>query len=84
MESAWKINETLIGLDVSHPPIIASFAMSDQFQSPVTLGITTFVAAIISFLAYQVYRPSVHKLSPAFTSDTIPILGSFGFVTRQW
>lgn len=84
MESVWKTNETLIGPDVSHSPIIAAFAISDQFQSPVTLGVTTFVTAIISFLAYQIYRPPVHKLSPAFTSDTVPILGSFGFVTRQW
>lgn len=84
MDLASSINETLMGPDVSRPPIIAGFAMSEQFQSPVTMGVTTLLAAMVSFLAYQIYRPSVHKLSPAFTSDTIPILGSFGFVTRQW
>jgi hypothetical protein len=84
MDFASNINETVIGPGVSHPPIIAGFAVSEQFQSPLTIGISTLLAAIISFLAYQVYRPPVHPQSPAFTSDTIPIFGSFGFVTRQW
>ena len=79
-----KMNETLIGPDVSRLPVLASFITADSFQLPVTVGITSVLAAITSFLAYQSYRPSVHPKSPAFISDTYPILGSLGFVTRQW
>ena len=79
-----KTNETYIGLEVPAPPMIASFTTADSFESLVTVGITGFLAAITSFLAYQAYRPSVHPKSPAFISDTYPILGSIGFVTRQW
>lgn len=84
MDFVNKINETYFGPEVSTPPLIAGFATADSFQSPVTVGITGFLAAIVSFLAYQTYRPSVHPKSPAFISDTYPILGSIGFVTRQW
>ena len=79
-----KMNETFIGPDVSRLPVLASFITADSFQLPVTVGITSVLAAITSFLAYQSYRPSVHPKSPAFISDTYPILGSLGFVTRQW
>lgn len=75
-------NQTFIAADVPLTFASAAFAVSEM--SPVTLGITTFVTAIVSFLAYQLYRPSVDPRSPAFTSDTSPILGSFGFVVRQW
>lgn len=84
MDFVNKINETYFGPEVSAAPILAAFTTADSFQSPVTVGITSLVAAIISFLAYQAYRPSVHPKSPAFISDTYPILGSIGFVTRQW
>lgn len=77
-------NETLPWLtSAAQAYPIASYALISN-QSPVTLGLTAFLAAIASFLAYQVYRPSVHPLSPKFTTDTVPILGSIGFVTRQW
>ncbi|KAK3629225.1 hypothetical protein LTR56_005101 [Elasticomyces elasticus] len=76
-------NETLPWMASAQAYPIAGYAAVSN-QSPVTLGLTTFLAAIVSFLAYQVYRPSVHPLSPKFTKDTIPILGSIGFVTRQW
>ncbi|KAK3327033.1 hypothetical protein B0T19DRAFT_441059 [Cercophora scortea] len=53
-------------------------------QSPVTLGLTAVVVAFFSLLAFVSYAPKVHKQSPAFTTDTLPILGSTGFTTRQW
>ncbi|KAK3681352.1 putative cytochrome P450 oxidoreductase [Podospora appendiculata] len=53
-------------------------------QSPVTLGLTAVVVAFFSLLAFVSYAPKVHKQAPAFTSDTLPILGSTGFTTRQW
>lgn len=78
-------NETFITPELPKLPLIAAFTVSDQLQqSPVTVSITTVLAAIVSFLAYQWYRPSVHPQSPAFTKDTLPIIGSFGFVSRQW
>ncbi|KKA17947.1 Uncharacterized protein T310_8106 [Rasamsonia emersonii CBS 393.64] len=56
---------------------------SDHLQSPVTLGLAGFVATLISFLAYLSYTPRVDKRSPAFTSDTVPFVGSWGFFTRK-
>lgn len=61
----------------------ASYALISN-QSPVALGFTTFLAAVVSFLGYQAWRPAVHPLSPKFTKDSIPILGSWGFMARQW
>ncbi|KAK4539861.1 hypothetical protein LTR36_010322 [Oleoguttula mirabilis] len=77
MDFVSNMNETLIGPGVLYSPIIPmiGYSLSDRLQSPVTFGITTFLAVIVSFLAYQIYRPPVDPKSPAFTSDTIPILG---------
>jgi hypothetical protein len=84
MDPGSKLNATSAGPIISLPPFVAGFAISDASQSPVALGIVAVVTAVISFLAYKAYRPPVHPLSPAFTKDTLPILGSFGFVARQW
>ncbi|CZT15472.1 uncharacterized protein RCC_01329 [Ramularia collo-cygni] len=77
-------NQTYLAAEL--PPSLAPalFVVSDLLDAPVKLGVTTAITALVSFLAYQAYRPSVDKRSPAFTSDTLPIIGSFGFVTRQW
>ena len=53
-------------------------------QSPVTLGLTGFVASLITFLAYLSYTPKIDKRSPAFTSDKTPFIGSYGFYSRRW
>jgi hypothetical protein len=87
MNTSSKLNETSAGpasAAISLPPLIAGWAISNASESPVKFGLVTLLAAFVGFLSYQVYRPSVHKLSPAFTKDTIPIIGSFGFVSRQW
>jgi hypothetical protein len=84
MESGLKLNTTSTGSVISLPPFMAGWFIQDVSQRPVTVGAVTILAAILSFLALQLYRPAVHPKSPAFTSDTIPILGSFGFVIRQW
>lgn len=72
------------GPDTSYTPYLASNIVSDQFKSPLAVGVTAALTVLVSTLAYLIYRPAVHPQSPAFTSDTIPILGSFGFVSRQW
>lgn len=82
-----NINTTLTGPDIPQAPVILGLLDhlgSDKFQSPLTLTLTAFATAIFSFLAYALHTPSVHKQSPAFTSDTLPIIGSFGFIARQW
>ncbi|EJP67855.1 Cytochrome P450 CYP5282A1 [Beauveria bassiana ARSEF 2860] len=58
-----------LGLD--HPIVT-------YFGSLTTVGITTVLVAFVTFLCYEAYRPKVHPKSPAFISDTIPILGSIG------
>lgn len=81
MSSSLNDSTPLIAAVSAYPA--ASYALVSN-QSPVALGLTTLLAAVVSFLGYQAYRPSVHPLSPKFTKDTLPILGSFGFITRQW
>lgn len=56
----------------------------DIVQWPLTVGLSTFAAVFLSFLAFLAYTPTVHKKSPAFTSDTSPFIGSFGFGTDPW
>lgn len=56
----------------------------EGFQSPVTYGVAAFVAMFFSLLAFVSYAPRTDKRAPKFTADTMPILGSFGFATRQW
>ena len=56
---------------------------SQDVQSPVSLGLAGFMATFISFLAYLSYTPRVHKKSPAFTSDTVPFIGSWRFFTHK-
>ncbi|KAM0794057.1 cytochrome P450 [Usnea florida] len=43
-----------------------------------------FVAALISYLAYLSYTPKFNRKSPAFTTDTVPLIGSWGFMTRKY
>ncbi|KAE9364966.1 cytochrome P450 [Stipitochalara longipes BDJ] len=49
-----------------------------------SLGIAFFLASFLSFLSYLSYYPRVDPKSPKFTSDTVLILGSRGFLTRLW
>lgn len=87
MDFASNISTTLTGPDVPKAPLILGLLDHlgpSKFQSPLTLTLTALATAIVSFLAYALHTPSVHKQSPAFTSDTLPIIGSFGFIARQW
>ena len=56
----------------------------DLFQAPVTLGLASIVAAVISFVAFLSYTPKIDKKSPAFTPERTPFVGSLGFLTKQW
>jgi hypothetical protein len=47
-------------------------------------GLAAFATTLLSLIAVVSYQPKVHEKSPAFTHDTTPILGSLGFMTRQW
>ncbi|KAF2272824.1 putative cytochrome P450 [Westerdykella ornata] len=52
-------------------------------QSLTTLGVAGFIASFVSFLAYLSYTPKVDKRAPAFTSYTVPIIGSWRFYTQK-
>lgn len=65
-------------------PLGFNYPTDTYFHSPTTVGVITLVVAFATFVSYEVYRPRVHPKSPAFIADTLPILGSLGFVTRQW
>lgn len=53
-------------------------------QWPLTVGLSTLAAALVGFLAFLSYTPAVHENSPAFTSNTSPLIGSIGFGTDPW
>jgi sterol 14-demethylase len=61
-----------------------TLAELDAFQSPRTVGVAALVTALLSLLAFVSYSPRIHPKAPKFTSDTVPILGSLGYGTRQW
>jgi sterol 14-demethylase len=56
----------------------------DGIRSPVTLGLAGFLATCISYLAYLSYSPRIDKAAPEFTSDTVPLVGSWRFFTQKW
>ncbi|KAJ9605934.1 hypothetical protein H2200_009783 [Cladophialophora chaetospira] len=47
-------------------------------------GLAAFATTLLSLIAIVSYQPKVHDKSPPFTLDTSPIIGSLGFLTRQW
>jgi hypothetical protein len=87
MEFFSNINTSSTGQDTLQPtamPALAAILDPRSIQSPVKLSLTTLAVALFSFLVSALWRPRVHKQSPAFTSDTIPFFGSFGFIVRGW
>ena len=54
----------------------------DGFE-PLRVAMTSFIAIFVSFLAYLSYTPKVDKRAPAFTSDTVPFIGSWNFFTQK-
>jgi hypothetical protein len=63
---------------------LASMDLNSQdFQSPVTIGLAGFIATLLSLLAYMSYSLQVDKRSPAFTPDTVPFIGSWRFFTQK-
>ncbi|EED18907.1 cytochrome P450, putative [Talaromyces stipitatus ATCC 10500] len=56
---------------------------AQNFQSPVTISLAGLLATLISLLAYMSYSPPIDKRSPAFTSDTVPFIGSWRFFTQK-
>ncbi|KAG6182787.1 hypothetical protein E4U10_006944 [Claviceps purpurea] len=53
-------------------------------SSPGTLALATLATGLAVFLVYLAYTPSVDALAPEFTSDTVPLIGSWGFYSRRW
>ncbi|KAE8556026.1 hypothetical protein EYB25_000725 [Talaromyces marneffei] len=53
------------------------------YQSPVTIGLGTILAAILSLFAFVSYTPRVDKRVPKFTSDTYPFIGAANFMWRK-
>ncbi|KAG6022115.1 hypothetical protein E4U19_005259 [Claviceps sp. Clav32 group G5] len=53
-------------------------------SSPATLALATLATGLAVFLVYLAYTPSVDALAPEFTSDTVPLIGSWGFYSRRW
>ena len=54
-----------------------------SFQSPMTIGLASVIATFFSFLAYLSYSPRIDKKAPAFTTDTVPFIGSWRFLTQK-
>jgi hypothetical protein len=74
-------------MDFNTPKVNATAAPPDglpDFQSPLTIGLSTLVAFVFSLLVYVSSSPKVHPKAPAFTSDMTTFLGATGFTTRPW
>lgn len=56
---------------------------SEQFRTFMTLGLAGFIGVLMSFLAYLSYSPKIDIKAPAFTKDTVPFIGSWGFFSRK-
>lgn len=67
----------------SSHPLLGIQLVSHDFQSPLTLGLAGFMTTLFSFLAYLSYSPKIDKKAPAFTSDTVPFIGSWRFFTQK-
>lgn len=67
-------------------PFRVNMTMADPapMQWPLTVGLSTLAAALVGFLAFLSYTPAVYENSPAFTSNTIPFIGSLAFGTDPW
>ncbi|KAI2794170.1 hypothetical protein POX_a00760 [Penicillium oxalicum] len=63
---------------------------ADRFHDldlPIKVAATGLLATVTTFLAYIVflsYTPHVDKNSPQFTSNTVPLVGSWSFFTQKW
>ena len=79
MDFTSKINETL-----PDPPLGIDIELDIFPHIPVTLALVGLVITSITFLAYLSYTPKIDVRAPAFTSDTTPFIGSWGFYKRRW
>ncbi|OCT49994.1 putative Cytochrome P450 oxidoreductase [Cladophialophora carrionii] len=64
--------------------LLGSTGESGYGTATLTYGVAAFATTLLSLIAIVSYQPRVHEKSPAFTRDTSPIIGSLGFLTRQW
>ena len=74
--------DSTLNMTSTHP-LSGIDMISHDFHSPLTLGLAGFIATLFSSLAYLSYSPKVDKKSPAFTSDTVPFIGSWRFFTQK-
>lgn len=79
MDFTSKINQTSTDLPSGMDMKLDIFP-----HSPVTLTLVGFATTFITFLAYLSYTPKIDLKAPAFTSDTTPFIGSWGFYSRRW
>ncbi|KAG6012948.1 hypothetical protein E4U41_005189, partial [Claviceps citrina] len=52
-------------------------------KSPAAMVLAALATGLAVFLAYLAYTPRVHPLAPEFTTDTAPLIGSWGFYARR-
>ncbi|KAF2723083.1 putative cytochrome P450 [Polychaeton citri CBS 116435] len=74
-----------IGSNLSSPqaPLWTADLDSGSSQSPLTIGLAGVTALFLGFMVYLFYTPKVDSRSPAFTTDTIPFIGSYRFFTQK-
>jgi len=84
MDFTSTANMTFMAPDALQAPVLPGYLNLDKVHSPATLSLTAIATVLVSILAWAFHKPAVHELSPAFASDTLPIIGAFGFLTRNW
>ena len=79
-----NFSTSLPGPEATGLPSIANVLHAKSVQSPVNIGLTAILGALVVFLVQACWRPKVHPQSPAFTKDKLPLIGSIGFIIRGW
>lgn len=69
-------------MDVSLTTRIVSLD-PEVYQSPLTIGVNTILAAILNLLTFVSYTPRVDKRVPKFTRDTYLFIGAANFRWRK-
>ncbi|PPJ60177.1 hypothetical protein CBER1_08988 [Cercospora berteroae] len=79
MNATTNFNESLLAA----PTVSAALPLIIADKGTFPIALTSLVTALVALLTYYLRPPAVHPKSPAFTSDTSPIIGSFGYISRQ-
>ncbi|RMZ83615.1 hypothetical protein DV738_g927, partial [Chaetothyriales sp. CBS 135597] len=83
LDYASNLTSPITNTTWSDLPGALPFTSHFVLDSPVTTGLAGVTSLVLTFLAYVSYTPKVDPRSPAFTTETYPIIGSWKFFTEK-